>query len=78
LLDWHGEPFIRVAAQTALSVGLSPVVVVTGANADEVESKIKDLPVMIVRNENWQADRHHQFDLELKCYQKKQVPQSFF
>jgi molybdenum cofactor cytidylyltransferase len=55
LLDWHGEPFIRVAAQTALSVGLSPVVVVTGANADEVESKIKDLPVMIVRNENWQS-----------------------
>ena len=55
LLDWHGEPFVRVAAQTALSVGLSPVVVVTGANADEVESKIKDLPVMIVRNENWQS-----------------------
>jgi molybdenum cofactor cytidylyltransferase len=55
LLDWRGEPFVRVAAQTALKAGLSPVVVVIGANADEVESKIKDLPVMIVRNENWQS-----------------------
>jgi len=54
LLDWRGEPFVRVVAQTALEAGLSPVLVVTGANADEVESKIKDLPVIIIRNENWQ------------------------
>ncbi len=55
LLDWHGGPFVRVVAQTALKAGLSPVVVVTGANADEVEAKIKDLPVRIVRNEHWQS-----------------------
>ncbi len=55
LLDWRGESFIRVVAQTALKAGLSPVIVVIGANADEVESKIKDLPVTIVRNENWQS-----------------------
>jgi molybdenum cofactor cytidylyltransferase len=55
LLDWRGEPFIRVVTQTALNAGLSPVVVVTGANADEVESRIKDLPVIIARNESWQS-----------------------
>ncbi|MFZ1042280.1 MAG: selenium cofactor biosynthesis protein YqeC [Anaerolineales bacterium] len=55
LLDWRGEPFVRVVAQTALKAGLSPVVVVAGANAVEVESKIKDLPLTIVRNENWQS-----------------------
>jgi molybdenum cofactor cytidylyltransferase len=55
LLDWRGEPFVRVVAQTALNAGLSPVIVVTGANAVDVESKIKDLPVIIVRNENWQS-----------------------
>ena len=37
LLDWRGEPFVRVVTQTALNAGLSPVVVVIGANADEVE-----------------------------------------
>jgi molybdenum cofactor cytidylyltransferase len=55
LLDWHGEPFVRVAAQIALKAGLSPVIVVTGANADAVESKINDLPVTIARNDHWQS-----------------------
>jgi molybdenum cofactor cytidylyltransferase len=55
LLDWRGEPFVRVVVQTALEAGLSPVLVVTGANADQVESRIKDLPVIIIRNENWQS-----------------------
>ena len=55
LLDWRGEPFVRVVAQTALNAGLSPVIVVIGANSEEVEAKIKDLPVIIVRNENWQS-----------------------
>ena len=55
LLDWLGEPFIRVVAQNALKANLSPVIVVTGANADEVEFAIKDLPITIVRNEGWQS-----------------------
>lgn len=55
LLDWHGQPFVRVVAQTALAAGLSPVVVVTGAKAELVEAAVKDLPVIIVRNEAWQA-----------------------
>ncbi len=55
LLDWRGEPFVRVVAQTALKAGLSPVIVVVGANSEEVEAGIKDLPLTIVRNENWQS-----------------------
>ncbi|MDP2976112.1 MAG: selenium cofactor biosynthesis protein YqeC [Anaerolineales bacterium] len=55
LLDWHGQPFVRVVAQTALAAGLSPLVVVTGAKAELVEAAVKDLPVIIVRNEAWQA-----------------------
>jgi molybdenum cofactor cytidylyltransferase len=53
LLDFHGQPFVRVVAKTALSAGLSPVVVVTGANAEEVQAAVQDLDVIIVRNENW-------------------------
>ncbi|MBK9927091.1 MAG: putative selenium-dependent hydroxylase accessory protein YqeC [Anaerolineales bacterium] len=55
LLDWKGQPFVRVVAKTALEAGLSPVVVVTGANAEKVEAIIKDLDVVIVRNEEWQS-----------------------
>lgn len=54
LLDFQGEPFVRHTAKTALSAGLSPVVVVTGAYAEQVERALQDLPVQIARNENWQ------------------------
>jgi molybdenum cofactor cytidylyltransferase len=53
LLDWKGQPFVRAVAKTALEAGLSPVVVVTGANAEKVEEVVKGLPVKIVRNEAW-------------------------
>ncbi len=55
LLDWRGEPFIRTIAKTAIESGLSPVVIVTGAYADQVEAAIQDLPVQIARNEEWQS-----------------------
>jgi molybdenum cofactor cytidylyltransferase len=54
LLDWRGRPFVRAVAQTALAAGLTPVLVITGANAVQVESVIKDLNVRIIRNEQWQ------------------------
>ena len=53
LLDWRGEPFVRAVAKKALAAGLSPVVVVTGANAEAVEAAVNDLNVSIVRNEDW-------------------------
>jgi molybdenum cofactor cytidylyltransferase len=54
LLDYHSQPFIRAVARTALAGGLSPVVVVTGANADTVEPAVRDLPVTITRNTDWE------------------------
>ena len=40
LLEWHGESFVRTVAKTALSAGLSPVLVITGADAENVEAKV--------------------------------------
>ena len=54
LLDYHGQPFVQAVAQTALASGLSPVVVVTGANAEAVEAAVDDLPITITRNTDWQ------------------------
>lgn len=53
VLRWRGEPFVRHVARAALSAGLSPVVVVTGAAAAEVEQALSGLPVVLVQNENW-------------------------
>jgi molybdenum cofactor cytidylyltransferase len=55
LLNWHGQPFVRAVAKTALDAGLSPVLVVTGADADEVGKAVNDLDVSIIRNHNWQS-----------------------
>ena len=55
LLDWKGEPFVRAVVKTALRGGLSPVLVVTGANAEGVESAVSDLDVTIIRNEHWKT-----------------------
>jgi len=55
LLDWRGEPFVRAVAKTALSSGLFPVVVVTGAYADKVQAAVQDLPVQVAHNLEWQS-----------------------
>jgi molybdenum cofactor cytidylyltransferase len=54
LLEWRGQPFVRAVAQTALEAGLMSLVV-TGSDAAGVESALRDLPVQIVRNEQWSA-----------------------
>jgi molybdenum cofactor cytidylyltransferase len=55
LLDWKGQPFVRAVAKTALEAGLAPVVVVTGANAEQVEFVVKDLNVIVTKNEDWKG-----------------------
>lgn len=54
LLDWQGRPFVRAVAMAALQAGLSPVIVVVGANAERVADALGGLPVETVVNERWQ------------------------
>lgn len=55
LLQWRGKPLVRYAAETAVKAGLSPVIVVTGAAAQEVESALAGLPVSVVFNPDWET-----------------------
>lgn len=55
LLDWRGQPFVRAVAQTALEAGLAPVIVVTGANAEQIESAVQDLDITVTKNEEWKS-----------------------
>ena len=55
LLNWNGQPFVRAVAKTALDAGLAPVIVVTGANGENVRAAVQDLNVYIVTNENWRS-----------------------
>ena len=55
LLDWRGEPFARAVAKTALEAGLSPVLVVTGAHAEQITTAVDGLHVQVVHNEEWKS-----------------------
>jgi len=54
VLDYHGKPFVRMVAETALQAGLKQVVVVSGAHADIVIPTLNNLPVTIIHNPDWQ------------------------
>jgi len=54
LLDWKGKPLVNHAAETALAGGLSPVLVVTGADNRKVTRSLENLPVECVFNPNWE------------------------
>ncbi len=55
LLAWKGEPLVRQVARVALEAGLAPVVVVVGSSAEDLGRVLKDLPLRIVNNFDWQA-----------------------
>lgn len=55
LLDWYGQPFIRKVAQTALTAGLDPVIVIVGAGGEEVRQAVADLPVRVRENVDWES-----------------------
>jgi molybdenum cofactor cytidylyltransferase len=74
LLDYHGQPFIRAVAKTALASGLSPVVVVSGANAEAVEAAVSDLPVVLARNSGWQNGQSSSIRTGLQALRHPDLP----
>lgn len=50
LAELGGKPLVRMVAEQALASKASPVIVVTGHQADEVEKALKGLNVTFVRN----------------------------
>ncbi|HTX91481.1 MAG TPA: selenium cofactor biosynthesis protein YqeC [Anaerolineales bacterium] len=67
LLDYHGRPFVRAVAETALAAGLSPVVVVSGANAGQVEDAVRDLPVRMAHNPDWPSGQSSSLQAGLRA-----------
>ncbi len=55
LITWHGHPLVWHAVQAALGGGLSPVVVVLGAEAEKVRHVLNEEPVTFVKNPVWSA-----------------------
>ncbi len=54
LLLWEGRPLVAHSADTAWAAGLDPIIVVTGAVAQQVAAALKGRPVQILQNYRWQ------------------------
>jgi molybdenum cofactor cytidylyltransferase len=54
-LLWRDQPLVRHVASAALQAGLSPVVVVTGDSSALVKQALDGMPVIFVKNSEWQA-----------------------
>jgi molybdenum cofactor cytidylyltransferase len=54
LLDWCGKPFVVRVAGTAVTAGLDPIIVVTGADQELVEEALAGLSVTCIHNPAWQ------------------------
>lgn len=66
LLDYHGTPFVRKVAQTALESGLNPVQVVIGAVDGPIREALAGLPVEIVTNPDWRSGQSASVRLSVK------------
>lgn len=55
LLLYKDKSLVRRMAEAAVEAGLSPVVVVLGARAEEVAAELEGLPVHTVHNPAWEA-----------------------
>lgn len=53
LLPWQGRPLIAHVADMAWMAGLSPVVVVVGAEAEQVTPALAGRDVLVLRNYRW-------------------------
>src|ERR1044071_4629521 len=54
LLHFKGKTLLQHTMEEAAEAGAQPVVVVTGAHADEISKEIKSEKVEIVFNKNWE------------------------
>ncbi|MFN6528668.1 nucleotidyltransferase family protein [Nostoc sp. ChiSLP03a] len=53
LLLYQGRSFLQYITDIAIASVCQPVVVVLGANAEQIHPQIKQLPVKVVKNSNW-------------------------
>jgi len=53
LLEIDGQPLVARAAGAALTAGASPVVVVLGANAEQIQPVLNGLKVVVALNPAW-------------------------
>jgi molybdenum cofactor cytidylyltransferase len=53
LLHFNNKTLLQHVIDEAIDSSAEPIIIITGANADEIEKEIKQENVQVIRNENW-------------------------
>lgn len=53
LLHYCGRSLLRHTAEVAIASGYHPIIVVLGAQAEQMEAEVQQLPVSVVKNNHW-------------------------
>jgi molybdenum cofactor cytidylyltransferase len=54
LLPWQGRSLLRSITETAISAHCHPIIVVLGAYSVQIQPEVRNLPVQVVDNPEWQ------------------------
>jgi molybdenum cofactor cytidylyltransferase len=55
LLDWRGQPLLRHVITQTLAAPVSEIIVVLGAHYARIAPVVQGLPVVLARNQHWEA-----------------------
>ncbi len=72
LLEFGGKTLLRYAAETAVEADFYSVVVVLGADAENLRKEVEDLPVQIAVNENWKIGMSSSIKIGLSAFSNKE------
>ena len=67
LLSWQGEPFISKIVKTGLEGGLTPLVVVTGAERELIEGALDNISIDFAYNPDWELGQAGSMKTGLKA-----------
>ncbi|HEX7557260.1 MAG TPA: selenium cofactor biosynthesis protein YqeC [Leptolinea sp.] len=71
LLNWKGIPFVRACALQAITAGLKPIHIIAGQEFEIIREIVKDLPVQVIQNLDWNDGQSSSVRLGIKSLPKK-------
>lgn len=69
-LLYNGKTLLQHAAKTAVGSACRPVIIISGAYAEEIQLQIKEQPVIIYQNTQWQEGIASSIRLGIKMLQQ--------
>jgi molybdenum cofactor cytidylyltransferase len=71
LVQWRSRSLVWHVVQAALGGGLSPIIVVVGAQAERVRQVLADQPVAIIDNPSWECGLSSSLRIGLKAVEER-------